>query len=978
MLAANAGSIEDRSSRGALYFRLGELYEKSSKPADAGEAYVQAAESDSNGRTWEAAERCLVVAEQWNRAAYAVTQRAEIVDEPKQRAALFMRAAELLSRGGDDVNALMCIEGASSLDPSNDEYAAKVEEHYTGAERYAELAEFYGVRAGKLEDGAKRAVLRKRAAEILSDRLSDREAAREMLLRALDDGDDGDVLLRLAEDSEKRGDPEQARDFLHRLVTISKNPADKVSYALREAKLLAEALGDADGASARYGWILDEVDSKNREAVQRIAELEEKQGNPRGVAEALERELRMTSEPDDRLEIARRLAPLYEGSLGEPEGAVRALDLVHQLDPEDYEATARLETLCEKLEDWPRVASLLQVLAEIEGDEAELSTLARRLASVLSDKLNRGDDALAALLGSADAGDQACRDAYVELGDRLGWKGLVAGKLVEWFSNAAPSPARSTALKGAFDRFLEVGREEDAAGVGAELARSKAADQGIAEKLEEIAVKLKDLEALTAAHEFLVRERGADGRAAELVRQAEVLVKAGVDPVEAQHHGESGLSSVPPSSAEPLLARLAQLTDSPAQIIDEYERQVSRCKAPSDRLAALARAAQVAVARGAADRAKGFYDLALSIGTADETSQFLEQSAAEGDRTAEGTVLRATLAESFSQSGHGARDGGRTRALLLRRAAEIARRDLDDGGRAFQWLGDALVAHVDPESLDALEQLGTARGEMSRVEATLGRALSEVFDGPLVRQLLARRIRLRRDKLNDKTAAVEDLKKLHDLSPADVAVMDELSQLLTELGDFQGMVHVLEDQILRSKDPQTRSELARRIARLWEEQLKDPREAADAWRRVLRMKAGDADAQAGLERAKTAMLKHPPPDRSMPSDAGIDRPSAPNPPPVPAPRAATAAVSTVTEPEAEEAEEEPVEAAPAADDVTPEPGEEEATEAIAELSHANGEASEASRAALATPSEDEHRAGMSNGEAVASPADEDLVEVDDS
>ena len=68
------------------------------------------------------------------------------------------------------------------------------------------------------------------------------------------------------------------------------------------------------------------------------------------------------------------------------------------------------------------------------------------------------------------------------------------------------------------------------------------------------------------------------------------------------------------------------------------------------------------------------------------------------------------------------------------------------------------------------------------------------------------------------------------------------------------MVHVLEDQILRGKDPHARAELARKVARLWEEQLEDPREAADAWRRVLRMKPGDADAQAGLERAKADML----------------------------------------------------------------------------------------------------------------------------
>jgi hypothetical protein len=223
-------------------------------------------------------------------------------------------------------------------------------------------------------------------------------------------------------------------------------------------------------------------------------------------------------------------------------------------------------------------------------------------------------------------------------------------------------------------------------------------------------------------------------------------------------------------------------------------------------------------------------------------------------------VLRRTLAEALSVGGQGSRDGGRTRGLLLRRAAQIAHRDLGDVDKAFDWLGDALVAHVESATLDALEELALEVEDLKRAEAMIGRALAEVFDGPLVRQLLARRVKLRREKLDDKAGAAEDLKKLHDLSPADVAVMDELSLLLTELGDFRGMVHVLEDQILRGKDPQARAELARKVARLWEEQLKDPREAADAWRRVLRMKPGDADAQAGLERAKTAMLTQPKPE----------------------------------------------------------------------------------------------------------------------
>jgi hypothetical protein len=47
---------------------------------------------------------------------------------------------------------------------------------------------------------------------------------------------------------------------------------------------------------------------------------------------------------------------------------------------------------------------------------------------------------------------------------------------------------------------------------------------------------------------------------------------------------------------------------------------------------------------------------------------------------------------------------------------------------------------------------------------------------------------------------------------------------------------------------------------MWEEQLADPREAADAWRRVLRMKPGDPEATSGLERSKSNMLKKPDPD----------------------------------------------------------------------------------------------------------------------
>ena len=102
---------------------------------------------------------------------------------------------------------------------------------------------------------------------------------------------------------------------------------------------------------------------------------------------------------------------------------------------------------------------------------------------------------------------------------------------------------------------------------------------------------------------------------------------------------------------------------------------------------------------------------------------------------------------------------------------------------------------------------------MRRSEVVLSRALEEVFDGPLVRKLLARRADLRRKQLEDPTGAAVDLKRLHDLSPSDSAVTDQLLGLYTELKDYKGMVQLYEDMILRGKDPASRAEPASKVAR---------------------------------------------------------------------------------------------------------------------------------------------------------------------
>ncbi len=855
VIAENVEAVTDEAQRGVLLKKLAELREADAQLPAAGEAFSEAAKLLKSAELWASAERCFAAAEVWEPAAAAVNERAQVAEVASEKAALFATEAGYLSRAGDDAGAVLRLEQATELDPSNDGHAADLEARYVAAGRNEELAGFLLRRAEKLVDRGQRAELRKRVAALQSGTLGNPDAARQTLQDLLQDGDDLEALNILADDAEQRAEFNEAVSLLDRLEKASPGPEQQIPVLLRRAQLVADGLDDLRTAIEIYERLLKELDPAHDGALSKIAELYQRLDEPKGVAVAFERRLQVLQDPAEKLKIADDLARLYEGPLDDAVSAVVTLDLVRELEPENFDAVSRLAILCEKLEDWPRYAKHLAELIEVEGDEQEVSRMTRRLAEILHEKVKKSDEALAALMQVADAGDEACRQEYVRLGDSLGWKGVVASKLVEWYLELGASPARNAALRGAFERFVEIGRDADAASVAKELARTRSTDPAIAQELERIAVKLKDLDALSIAHELFVLELSGPARAEEMVRQAEVLAGLGVEAGQAISHGEQALSSVPAGEVEALLARLSKLTDEAPRVIEIYARQVIRCKVPSDKLAALGRAASVAASLGAYDKARAFFDVALGGALSEDTLNALVAVARTADAEQNTEKLRRTLAEALANGGQGSRDGGRTRGLLLGRAADLAHSELKDTEQAFLWLGDAIVSHVDDEPLAALERLADEVGEPRRAEAVLNRALEEVFDGPLVRKLLARRAAVRREKLADAPGAAADLKRLHDLSPADTAVMDQLSLLYVELEDYRGMVQLYEDQILRGKEPAARAELARNVARLWEEKLNDPREAADAWRRVLRMKAGDAEAVAGLENAKANMLK---------------------------------------------------------------------------------------------------------------------------
>ncbi|MEN9580983.1 MAG: hypothetical protein RJA70_3992, partial [Pseudomonadota bacterium] len=702
LLSQSAQFVQDVSAKRQMFAKLGELQLTSGNIPAAAQALADGARAGSDAAMWGRAEALFAQAERWADAAAAACEHAELLSEEGPRAERLAAAGFYFTQAGALEEALSRLQEAVELAPRVAEYAEALEARLTADGELQALTEQLLSRALAIEDPALRLTLRRRAAIVQRDQLENLDETRAIFQLVVEDHDDPESLVWLASDAWERQEMTLAAGYLSRLANALPLTEEKVDVLLREAALQKSELHDLDTAIERYEAVIS-LDAHNAIAWSQIVEIELGRGNFQIAADRMNRQLQATADLEVKLGIAFPLADLYEHQLNSSDDAMRVLELIHRADPDDFDATQRLCRLAEAGEHWALFAELMVELIAVEGDEDELSAMSRRLAEALHQKLDNGREALNVLGAAADSGDTECREAFVQLGDELGEKLVVARRLLAWYAKAPPGPARAAAMRGAFDRLVESGDERAACGVAKDMARVRATTTDMGESIEVLAVRLGDQDALSIAHELLVRELGGIDRAHEAVRQAEVRLSTGAPPLEAISRGERGLSLVSPEDVEPLLARLAALSPDPALQIGVYERQIHRCKSADDRLRAVCRAAEFAAQLGDLGRAQGFFQAALSANSTQDMLERVLEVARRIDEEKGEKKLRQLLAESLVSGGESPSDGGRTRTRLLSFAARLAQAELGDVERAFRWVGEALRHSVDEETLDLLE-----------------------------------------------------------------------------------------------------------------------------------------------------------------------------------------------------------------------------------------------------------------------------------
>ena len=846
---------------------LADAHERAEEWRDAAPLRLEIAEQKNSARTWEDLERVADLAADRELAARAAKQRAELSASGVERALWLARAASQLAEGGRHDEATAMLKLAGEADLSNDEIATLYDARLEAAGQHASRIEFFEHRAGAQTDTALRASTLTRAAILAAEALGDASLAKRLFEASLAAQPSRGAYVWLADAAAKAGDPAEESKLLRSALPTAANEDDADMLTLRLAATLSDVLSE----HAEAAKLLAER-SKNSKVPARIlgklAEVYERDGKRAEALVAVGEHLKVAA-ASERRDVALHMARLAKETGNTAEqivalealveaGAAGASTLLELADA--YHATDRSE------EEEKTLAAL-----ELVSEQSVRPEVALRRARIF-EQLGRRENELDVLRNYADEGHVGARAAWVRAADGAGKKSLVAERLYAWWANATDSADRTHALEDAMHRYHESGDKDAALNV----ARSLLSVSGISGKALSVAEKLAadahDNLLLDRAHRAIAEPLAGLERAEEFVRQAELRSAAGWDVSECVSHAEQGLSAAGTQGAG-LLPRIAKMLDTAADRVAVYERQALRAITTESKVEALANASHYALSQGEQSSAKSFLDTALALSPSADTCAALELSAQEADRGNDASQNVRALVASLSDAGSGLRDGGAFRSEALRHAAELARRTLGDKARSWTLLGESLSASPSDDNLKTLRSFESEDGDGTAAADALRFALGGVFDANQSRTLLLESARVKRERMNDAKGAAEDLRAAYDLAPADAALWSALTSTLREAGDFRGLVSAYEDRLVRERDTATRQEFARIVARIWSDDLVDAREAADAWRRLLRLAPGDAEAQSGLEKARGSLVGNP----SVPPPASLRaRPTPPN------------------------------------------------------------------------------------------------------
>lgn len=420
--------VGDAEVKKALLFQICALNEDVLADVDrAITAYRAVLELEpDNQQSFSALERLFDVADQWSDLEALLAQELGFAEEPDRIADLQFRRGQLqasrldnadgavdlftevLSADPEHAGATEALEGQLDNADLRQRVAALLEPLYDERGEWQKLASNLEIQLEDAPDNHAKVELLARIADLQSSNLMDPDAAFVTWRQALKVlPSDERVLEALDTLIETSGRWEEAAHVWEEglAATDETNSTLQDDFMMRLARLNADQLNDPQAATKWYRDLLNKDPSNltmARPAAEALGQLYEGAADWTNLIGILRQEVEWSDDPEQRKNMLYRIAEIQETALEDNAAAVQTFNDIVEFDPEEQSALDNLERLYFQSEKWADLIGILKRRVELSMDSEERRALLGRVAMLYEEALEDADEAGTAWLTVLD------------------------------------------------------------------------------------------------------------------------------------------------------------------------------------------------------------------------------------------------------------------------------------------------------------------------------------------------------------------------------------------------------------------------------------------------------------------------------------------------------------------------------------------------------------------------------------------------
>lgn len=616
-----------------------------------------------------------------------------------------------------------------------------------------------------------------------------------------------------------------------------------------------------------YNSIL-KLDPRNRQALDDLAGKYEALGRWNDLIAVLTRKADIADAPlAERADLLRRIAGLWSERFGNYAQAIKPLEQLIEIAPDDAEAVTQLEDIYTRRRQWrPLIALLERKSRKRSGDEkraveAEMARLAterlgdNRLAIELWNRVlpygkaagepNCDPDALAALSKLYEREKRHPALAEIYRRQRLlapDDKSAVAilEKLGTLLSDRLQAPAEAARV---LRQILDIQPKHNRA---LRTLRDLYAAAGDHQALEELYGQLGQWdELIEALHAMADRRDDRDEKLALLERAAEIAAERldNPDKVARAYERVQSVDAKHRAAAQALVP-LYESTEKWARLLSSYEVLLEHAESDPERLDIHLKIRALCEDR-LGSKALAFQWIARAFDLDPDNPQLLDELQRLGGEADQWDQVAELLAKRVDADDI----GDEQKLRLLRELGKISAMRLHEPERARDYQRKVLIlAPDDPEAMTALEDIATRLSEWPDLLEVYRRRVELAESDSDKTDLLFKIAFIEEERLADFDASARTYQSILDVDPDSQRAMRALAKLHEARGDWAGLAEVLTRELAYTDDIGARVDRLLRIGGLRADSLDRADDALDSYKEALSAAPEDERVHSALER----------------------------------------------------------------------------------------------------------------------------------